>query len=164
MKKRGEITAFYVETLLMVLVMIGILLVLAKVFGLAKGESVRAKRLTEAVTLAASTAEVLSAEEDIAAAGEKIGLEEWTVVPGGANTEEAGANQAAASGSGVYRWRRNGLFGKQISTEVLYQVKVTRTKVSEDLAEDVIEIFAGGGSEPIYSLEITQFRPGKEGS
>ena len=52
MKKNGHITGFYLETLLLIVVFIAIILVLTQVFGLAQVQSVRAKQLTEAVTLA----------------------------------------------------------------------------------------------------------------
>ena len=46
MKKQEHITAFYVETLLLILVFIAIILVLTHVFGLGKVQSSRAKLLT----------------------------------------------------------------------------------------------------------------------
>ena len=57
MKKNGHITGFYLETLLLIVVFIAIILVLTQVFGLAQVQSVRAKQLTEAVTLAGNAAE-----------------------------------------------------------------------------------------------------------
>ena len=46
MKKNGHITAFYLETLLLIVVFIGINLILTQVFGLGRVQSVEAKRLT----------------------------------------------------------------------------------------------------------------------
>lgn len=57
MKKGRPITAFYVECLLLIVVFIGILLALTQVFGLARNESVQAKLLTNAVTLAQEAAD-----------------------------------------------------------------------------------------------------------
>ena len=61
MKRKQHITAFYLETLLMIVVFISIILVLTRVFGSARVQSVEAKRLTAAVTLAQNTAEAASA-------------------------------------------------------------------------------------------------------
>lgn len=60
MKRKQHITAFYLETLLMIAVVISIILVLTKVFGGARVQSTRAKRLTDSVTLAQNTAEAVS--------------------------------------------------------------------------------------------------------
>lgn len=61
MKRKQHITAFYLETLLMIVVFISIILVLTRVFGSARVQSVEAKDLTTAVTLAQNTAEAVSA-------------------------------------------------------------------------------------------------------
>ena len=61
MKRKQHITAFYLETLLMIVVFISIILVLTRVFGSARVQSVQAKELTTAVTLAQNTAEAVSA-------------------------------------------------------------------------------------------------------
>ena len=61
MKRKQHITAFYLETLLLIVVFISIILVLTRVFGRARVQSVEAKRLTAAVTLAQNTAEAVSA-------------------------------------------------------------------------------------------------------
>ena len=61
MNKKQHITAFYLETLLMIVVFISIILVLTRVFGRARVQSVQAKTLTAAVTLAQNTAEAVSA-------------------------------------------------------------------------------------------------------
>ena len=61
MKK--QITAFYLETLLMILVFVAVILVLTMVFGSARVQSVQADRLTEAVNLAQSAAEAVAASD-----------------------------------------------------------------------------------------------------
>lgn len=63
MKKHGEITAFYLETLLLILVFVAILLVLTQVFGLGRMQSAEARSLTDAVSLAQNTAEAFAAAE-----------------------------------------------------------------------------------------------------
>ena len=51
MKRNHAVTAFYLETLLLIVVFLGIILVLTQVFGLARIQSASARQLTEAVTL-----------------------------------------------------------------------------------------------------------------
>ena len=59
MKK--HITAFYVETLLLIVVFVGIILLLTWVFGAARQESQQARLLTNSVCLAENAAEAFSA-------------------------------------------------------------------------------------------------------
>jgi len=61
MKRKEHITAFYLETLVLILVFIAIILVLTSIFGMAKARSGEAKLLTNAVTLAGNAAEAVSA-------------------------------------------------------------------------------------------------------
>lgn len=61
MKK--HITAFYIETLLMITVLVVVMVVLSGVFGAARAKSADAKHLTKAVSLAESAAEAVSASE-----------------------------------------------------------------------------------------------------
>ncbi|MBE6006532.1 MAG: hypothetical protein E7238_05170 [Sarcina sp.] len=63
MDRKQHITAFYLETLLMIVVFISIILVLTRVFGGARLQSVEAERLTTSVTLAQNTAEAVSASK-----------------------------------------------------------------------------------------------------
>ena len=58
MKK--HITAFYLETLLLVAVFVAIILVLTGIFGVARAESSQAEHLTKAVLLAENAAEAVS--------------------------------------------------------------------------------------------------------
>lgn len=57
MKDRGQVTAFYIETLLMILVFVGVILVLSQVFALSRRRSTEAKDLTTAVCLSQNLAE-----------------------------------------------------------------------------------------------------------
>lgn len=148
MKKRGQITAFYIETLVMIVVMIGILLVLTQILGLSKRESVQARRLTEAVTIAQTAAEALAAEADLAEAAGIMGLENVTV------TEEGGNTLC----SGDYSWIRTertkssrGETEKQRTT--VYRVDISRSPEG-DLTEDVIRVYASDREDPVYTLTV----------
>lgn len=59
MKK--HITAFYLETLLLTAVFVSVILVLTGIFGRARAQSVQARQLTRAVTLAENAAEAMAA-------------------------------------------------------------------------------------------------------
>lgn len=63
MKKDNHITAFYIEVLLLTLVLIGIVLVLTQIFALGRKESASARELTDAVCLAQNAAEAFSASD-----------------------------------------------------------------------------------------------------
>lgn len=63
MKNSRHITAFYLEMLLLMLVVIGIVLVLTNVFALSRAESAEARSLTDAVCLAQNAAEAVSASK-----------------------------------------------------------------------------------------------------
>ncbi len=78
MKKGNPITAFYVETLLLILVFIGIILALTQVFGLSRNESVQAKLLTNAVTLAQNAADEVLAGEAVSGESERNFYEDMT--------------------------------------------------------------------------------------
>ena len=61
MKQKEHITAFYLETLLLIMVFVGIILVLTQIFGLARTRSSDAKDKTSAVCLCQNAAESFSA-------------------------------------------------------------------------------------------------------
>lgn len=61
MKKHQHITAFYVETLLLIGVFVAVILVLTHVFGIGRSMSGQARRLNDAVCLAQNAAEAVSA-------------------------------------------------------------------------------------------------------
>lgn len=63
MKKNHSVTAFYIETLLLIVVFLSIILVLTQIFGLARMQSASARQLTDAVTLAGNAAEAFSGSE-----------------------------------------------------------------------------------------------------
>ena len=60
---RKQITTFYVETLLLIMVFVGIILVLTQVFGASKLQSSQAQQLTNAVCLAENAAEAFASAD-----------------------------------------------------------------------------------------------------
>ncbi len=63
MNDHRQITAFYIETLLLILVFIAIILVLTQVFGAGRKQTAEARLLTSAVCLAENAAEAVSASD-----------------------------------------------------------------------------------------------------
>ena len=63
MKQKEPVTAFYLETLLLIVVFIAIILVLTQVFGLSRMQSAQARQLTDAVCLAQNAAEAVAASQ-----------------------------------------------------------------------------------------------------
>ena len=128
-KKSAHITAFYLETLLLITVFIAIILVLTQVFGLAQEESAEARALTDAVALAQNAAEAFSLAETPEALRELLG-------------ESAVLREDPLSleyRDGAYRveldWRADGV-----------------------LAESTVRIFRDGITDPVYTLETGSFK------
>lgn len=65
MKQKHQITAFYMETILLMIVFLIVILLLTRVFSYGKVKSKQAKDLTNAVCLAQSAAEAAASSEDI---------------------------------------------------------------------------------------------------
>ena len=63
--KQAHTTAFYIETLLLIVAFVAVILVLTRTFGEARRESARARELTDAVILAQNAAEAVSASESL---------------------------------------------------------------------------------------------------
>ncbi len=63
MRNKEQITAFYLETLVLIAVFISIILVITRIFGIGRAQSSEARLLTNAVTLAQNGAEAVSAAE-----------------------------------------------------------------------------------------------------
>lgn len=145
MKQKSQITTFYIETLILVAVMIGILLVLTQIVGISRRESTQAKRLTEAVTIAQSAAEAAAAGEELSELEELLSLGEFTV------TEAAGEETA----EGIYRWQREN------GRTQAYRLTVTRTR-GESQVEDIIGVYTIDGEEPVYTLTVRRFEAGEE--
>ena len=62
---RKQITSFYLESLLLIVIFTAILLILLGVFSGAKAQSVRAEQLTKAVIMAENAAEAVAASDSM---------------------------------------------------------------------------------------------------
>lgn len=136
MKKNGHITAFYLETLLLIVVFIGIILILTQVFGLGRVQSVEAKRLTNSVTLAANAAEAFSAAD---------GAEELL-----AFLNENGNAAALPDTLGVAA-----RYDADMKPDPAGELRVDVCCVVEEggLVQGHIQVFRQGADAPVYELE-----------
>lgn len=144
MKKDRHISAFYLETLLLIIVFIAIIMVLTRVFGQAQLQSTEAKKLTEAVTLAGSAAEAVSSSatvEDLLALlnenGNAVPMQDRTGV-----TARYG-NNLSPEASGDYR------------VDVVWYPD---RRENGTMITGVIQVWFGDLKKPIYTLETESFR------
>ena len=143
MKKNRHITAFYLETLLLILVFITIILVLTQVFGLGKVQSSEAKLLTNAVCLAENAAEAVSASDSD---GRLLQL-----------LDENGNAERMPDTAGVtayydtdMRPDRQGAFRVDVSW-------LPREGETGVLVDSVIQVRCGERAKPIYTLNTAVF-------
>lgn len=141
MKKDGRITSFYIEVLLLTLVLIMIVLVLTRVFALGRAESSTAADLTRAVCLAQNAAEAIT---DCRSADEL----------------------AAALDEGGNAGIRNGLVEVRYDADMRpctdgarYIVRISAEERTDRLIEFSIAVYRGDapGREPIYTLDSAVF-------
>ena len=146
MKRNGQITAFYFETLQLIVVFLAIILVLTQVFGLARQQTAAARQLTDAVTLAGNAAEAVSASADPA---ELLNL-----------LNENGNAEELPDASGVKAFYDN---EKNPDPQGAYRVEVSwqpEKTAGGTMISSVISVCHGSSEEPIYSLETASFREG----
>ena len=175
MKKSGHITAFYVETLLLIVVFIAIILLLTQVFGLARRQSADARELTDAVALASNAAEALEAAgspEELLALLDEAGnavLYDPADHPDLTGTlpqpegEDSAGEGPAASPTALITAR----FGEDHAPDPkgVYEVRVAWTPEASGtgtLVRGTIEVFEGmngADTAPVYTLETASFKP-----
>lgn len=149
MKRSAHITAFYVETLLMIVVMAVILMVMTGVFGYSRANSVRAKHLTEAVTVAQNTAEALTFADDLEACTAYLPLEDSSL------TTEADGSEVL---TGYYKWVR----AAAPEEESVYRVEITRAMPVDSMCASSIAVYYDREEKPVYELETSRYLPGEE--
>ena len=156
MKQRRHLTAFYLETLIMILVVVGILIVLTQVMGSSRNQSARAKRLTEAVVIAQNTAEVAAQYPDLADLRYALHLD---------NFEKTGEEYEKQHCEGTWRWEHlqtDKDANVQLNYyETDYRLSVDRTW-EDNLARDIIEVRVEGRDEVTYTLEAKTFQGEEE--
>lgn len=146
MRKNGQVTAFYLETLLLILVFIAIILVLTQVFGLGRMQSAEAKGLNDAVTLAQNAAEAVAASES---AEELLGL---------LNTSDNAAPLADTAGVSAR-------YDASLRPDPSGRYRVDTTWLEErdaagTMVRSVILVYLDGSAEPLYRLETAAYHKG----
>ena len=152
MKSRNQITAFYVEALLLILVFVGMILVLTHVFGAGISESNEARILTDSVTLAQNSAEA------VAASGTMEDLEE-ILGSGGeylTNTETEGTLEA------FYDKELIPVAGSGAEKDAQYRVTINwdESDPESSMIKAEIKVFYQDSEEPGYTLETAKYRKG----
>ena len=143
--KRQQLTSFYFEALLLAAAFAAMILVLTGVFASARARSVEARRLTQAVTLAANAAEAASAADSAAQAAAL--LDEGGNVRVTANGLEAAYladGSPCPDGSGALR------------------LTLSWEPSAKDAALVVsrIAVYAAEEETPVYTLETARYRKG----
>ena len=143
--KRQQLSSFYLEALLLLSAFVAMILVLTGVFGAARARRAEARRLTQAVTLAANAAEAVSAADSPEQAA--VLLDEGGNVRVTANGLEAdylADGSPCPDGNGALR------------------LTVSWEPSAEDAALVVsrIAVYAAREDTPVYTLETARYRKG----
>lgn len=141
--KKQQLTSFYLEALLLVVIFVAMILVLAGVFGAARAKSVRARLLTQAVTLAVNAAEAASAADDPAQAAALLDEGENVRVAGGLIEASYTADgKPCPDGHGALR----------------LTVSWEPSAEDDDLVTSWIAVYAAQEDTPVYTLETARWR------
>lgn len=149
MRGQRSMTAFYLETVLMVIIFAIVLAILSQVFGLARNQSSEAEQLTNAVCLAQNTAEAVSASadaEDLLQLLDEDGNASLQTKEGGAvltayydlQMQPVSEKAAAKAGESCLR------------VETDWQPQQGQ---GGSYADSRISVYAGDGKTPLYTLD-----------
>jgi hypothetical protein len=140
--KKHQITAFYLETLLLIAVFVAVILVLTQLFGAARAQSSGAKTLTNAVILAENAAESAAAAEN----PEEL-----------ASLLNRNGNARVAGGVVEAGYDRNMVPDGGSDPELRVTVTWEPAADTPDFVESEIVVYASGG-EPVYTLKTAVMR------
>lgn len=142
-----NITAFYIETLVLIAAFIVVILVLARVFALAGRQSEQAQILTRAVRLAENAAEAVAASDS----GEALA----------ALLDENG-NVCETAGYGGTAYRAKYDRDMRSAPEGDFWVDVTwqpQRSGAGTFVQSTVYVYWNGGEEPVYTLETAVYLP-----
>ena len=142
MKRNGHITAFYFETLLLVLVFLGIILILTQVFGMGRIQSAKAAQLSDAVTLAQNAAEAVSAA--------KSPTELAALLVPDAGLREKTASTGART---LIRFDRN----LRPDPAGVYQLTISWDEEADGFVSSHIAVFYSTEEDAVYTLDTAAF-------
>ncbi|MCI9116432.1 MAG: hypothetical protein HFE87_07175 [Acutalibacter sp.] len=141
MNRKQGITAFYIELLVLILVFLGVILTLTRIFAFAKEESGQAQVLTRAVCLAENAAELVGAAQS---PQELLAL------------LNQGDNAQQEADGGVRAWYSRDM---QPHWDGDFCVDVSWQEEGR-LVESEIAVYWQNGTEPVYTLRTGAYRGG----
>lgn len=136
--KKQQLTSFYLEALLLIVVFVAMILVLTGVFGASRAQSAQAQRLTNAVMLASNAAEAVAAADS---------PEELAVL-----LDENGNTRVSAGGvTAGYALDRSPSAEKEPALSV--HISWEPDSADPALVRSSIRVFRAGEETPVYVLE-----------
>ncbi|MBR0398473.1 MAG: hypothetical protein IJI10_09425 [Eubacterium sp.] len=154
MKKERNI-AFIVELLLLFMILLFVIVVITQTFMKSRSQSLYARHLTEAVTLAEEVAEVSASAEDLTEAAERFGAMEQVLE---VQETQGESGETSASGSGLVMAME---FAAENGTRDEYRVELDWVE-EKDRADAAaggrfvtkqIRVYFADEQEPIYTLD-----------
>lgn len=157
MNRERTMTAFYLETVLMVIIFVLVIMILSQVFGLSRKQSTEAELLTNAVCLAQNTAEA------VAASGSEKALLELLDENGNAVlTKTDGAPSLTAYyDAGMHPVAEASAGEESLRVEVTLNPSPGETG---DLVASDIAVYEGSGDKPVYTLQTGVYVKRQEGA
>ena len=154
MKKERSMTAFYLETLLMVLIFVAVIVIISQVLGLAKEKSREADQLNSAVCLAMNAAEAVSASDSDEALLQLLD-ENGNAAVTGDGQADAPALTAWYDGS----MRPMTPEAAQDAEDVLRMEATWEPERSSagTFVSSEIRVYAKAGREPVYTLKTGHY-------
>lgn len=143
--KKQPLTSFYLEALLLVVIFVAMILVLTGVFGAARAQSVQARRLTQAVTLAANAAEAATASDSPEQAAALL---------------DEGGNVRLEGGVLSADYRADGSPCADGEPALTVTVSWEDNGGEGSLVTNRIAVFAPGEEESVYAIETAHSRKG----
>ena len=147
MKKHRYITAFYLETLLLILVFVIMILMLTRVFGVSRSMTADAELLSNSVCLAQNAAEAVSASDSLEAVSRLL---------------DEGGNTSASDGTvdAFYNRDMTPRPVKEIGAPLRVQITWEPEPGDGNLVHSVITVYGRGRKVPVYQLATAVYLEG----
>ena len=157
--KHEHITAFYIETILLIVSFVLVILVLTNVFGLGKLETSKAEDLTNAVRLAESGAEAFAAAEGPAELAQLLDEGNVTLASTSSQLSVPPKDRLPALIFAYYDVSLNPVPEEQSAYRLIISWTPDQKTLSGDsvLAEGNISVKRTGSEETIYSLDTAVY-------
>ena len=163
--KHEHITAFYMETILLIVSFVLVILVLTNVFGIGRMESAKARELTDAVRLAETGAEAFAAAEGPAELAQILDEGNVTLASTSSQYPVPPKDRLPAIIFAYYDDSLNPVTEENAAYRLIISWDADQKTASGDsvLANGTISVKKSGSEEAIYSLDtavyIQEVRP-----